>query len=221
MLHKGFDHALERLELFMTGKTFPLTENIAIKSQFYFDKIPVKSLKVIRNTDRVKPSEMASRISEFKEEAKIGDKFGKSWETHWFLIEIEIPEEWTKEDKEVHFIWNGKCEAAIYDIKGSKLLSAITENVREVYLMKRPGVKDDFTDQSINKDGSRTKITYLLEMACNEMFGNFSDGFNTPVDMNREFELKKCEIGLFNKVAWDLFYNFELLKDGAKLFEQT
>ena len=47
------------------------------------------------------------------------------------------------------------------------------------------------------------------------MFGNFRSGFNTEIDMNREFKLEKCKIGLFNRVAWDLLYNFELLKDGA------
>jgi hypothetical protein len=27
----------------------------------------------------------------FKEDAKIGDLFGKSWDTHWFLVDIEVP----------------------------------------------------------------------------------------------------------------------------------
>ncbi len=48
-------------------------------------------------------------------------------------------------------------------------------------------------------------------MACNEMFGNFVTGFNSQVDMKKEFKLEKCEIALFNRTAWDLFYNFELL----------
>lgn len=77
----------------------------------------------------------------------------------------------------MHFIWNGKCEAAIYTIDGSRLLSAITENVREVYLIKRKGIKNDLTNKDINKTGQPNTISYLLEMACNEMFGNFIDGF--------------------------------------------
>lgn len=39
--------------------------------------------------------------------------------------------------------------------------------------------------------------------------------------MNKHFKLEKCEIGLFNKTAWDLYYNFELLRDGAKEFEKN
>lgn len=64
---------------------------------------------------------IASRLGDFKEEAKIGDLFGKSWDTHWFLVEIAIPEEWPA-DGEVHFLWNGKCEGSLYNLAGTKLL---------------------------------------------------------------------------------------------------
>lgn len=58
-------------------------------------------------------------------------------------------------------------------------------------------------------------------MACNEMFGNFEEGFNSKIDMKRKFVLEKCEVSLFNRDAWNLFFNFELLRDGAKEFEKT
>jgi alpha-mannosidase len=57
---------------------------------------------------------------EYKEEAKIGDFFGDSWATHWFRLEIEVPEAWVTE--EVHFLWNGKCEGSLYTLDGSRLL---------------------------------------------------------------------------------------------------
>ena len=57
-------------------------------------------------------------------------------------------------------------------------------------------------------------------MACNEMFGNFVTGFNSQVDMKEEFKLEMCEIALFNRSAWNLYLNFELLQNGAKAFEQ-
>jgi hypothetical protein len=122
--YKNFDHTAERLNLFLNGKCFPDEQEISIKTQFYKEKAPVKSLKVIRDTGRVKPAEIAARIAEFKEDAKIGDLFGKSWDTHWFLIEIEIPSAWVEEAKEeeIHFVWNGKCEASLYNIDGSRLL---------------------------------------------------------------------------------------------------
>ena len=93
MHYKNFDHTLERLQLFLNGKCFPEQQEISIKTQFYHHKAPLKSLKVIRDTGRVKASEIVQKMQEggFKEEAKIGDLFGKSWDTHWFLLDIEVP----------------------------------------------------------------------------------------------------------------------------------
>ena len=161
-------------------------------------------------------------MGEFKEEAKIGDLFGKSWDTHWFRVEIEIPESWKQEaESEVHFLWNGKCEASLWTIDGKHLLQAFTENVRETYILMRPDIKDDFKDPSINQTRNPLRVTYLLEMACNEMFGNFVTGFNSHVDMHKEFKLEKCEVALFNRHAWNLYFNFELLRHGAEKFEKT
>lgn len=54
-------------------------------------------------------------------------------------------------------------------------------------MVKRQGIKDDFTDPKVNTTGSSTQVTYLLEMACNEIFGNFVEGFNSKIDMLKEF----------------------------------
>jgi hypothetical protein len=64
-------------------------------------------------------------------------------------------------------------------------------------------------------------VRYLLEMACNEMFGNFITGFNSHVDMHKEFKLEKCEVALFNRHAWNLYFNFEMIKNSAEKFEKT
>lgn len=91
MFHKNFEHTLERLELFLNGKAYSKDQQISINTQFYTEKLPVKSLKVIRNTERFQSKDIASRLDDFKENVKIGDTFGKSWSTHWFLMDIEIP----------------------------------------------------------------------------------------------------------------------------------
>jgi alpha-mannosidase len=150
MYVKNFDHTLERQELFLNGKVYKDSSKISIKSQFYFEKKPFTSLKVIKNTGRFVSKSIVERINEFQKDAHIGDHFGSSWTTHWFKIDITVPDEWLDEDKEVHLLWNGKCEAAIYTIDGARLLSAITENVREIYLIKRKGIKDDLKDLTVN-----------------------------------------------------------------------
>lgn len=93
--------------------------------------------------------------------------------------------------------------------------------MREQYVLRRPGVKDDFADPLVNPSGSSTHVAYLLEMACNEMFGNFVSGFLSRVDMKKQFRLEKCEVAVFNRTAWSLYYNFEVMRDGAEHFEKT
>ena len=78
----------------------------------------------------------------FNEIPKIGDKFGPSYSTHMFRVELRIPKKWVTDDAEIHFIWNGKCEASLYSPKNGKHLSAITENVREIYKIKGPNRND-------------------------------------------------------------------------------
>ena len=98
-------------------------------------------------------------MAEFTEEAKIGDLFGKSWDTHWFLVDIEVPQEWLeKADAEVHFLWNGKCEASLWTIDGLRLIQAFTENVRETYIIKRKDIKDDLSDPSVNQTGAGNRV---------------------------------------------------------------
>ena len=39
---------------------------------------------------------------------QVGEKFGPLWSTHWFRIEIDIPETWA--GKPVYFLWNSYSE---------------------------------------------------------------------------------------------------------------
>ena len=146
MQYKNFDHTLERLELFLDGKCYPKEQEISIQTQFYPRLSPLKGLRVIRDTGRVKPNSMGVRPdSDWQEEAKLGDVFGPSWATHWFLVEIEVPKDWPQ-DSEIHFLWNGKCEGSLYNRDGSRLLQAFSENVRTRYIIRRAPIKNDLSE---------------------------------------------------------------------------
>lgn len=41
--------------------------------------------------------------------AKVGDKFGRSWSTHWFKVNITIPAKFA--GQEVHLLWDSESEA--------------------------------------------------------------------------------------------------------------
>jgi hypothetical protein len=87
-----------------------------------------------------------------------------------FLVDLIIPKKWIEADPncEIHFIWNGSCEASLYNSKNGKHLQAITENVREIYHIKDGRDKDDLKDPDllISQDENSYTVRYLLEMAC-------------------------------------------------------
>jgi hypothetical protein len=61
-------------------------------------------------------------------------------------------------DPEIHFLWNGKCEASLWTIDGKRLIQAFTENVRETYVIKRKKVKDDLSDPTVNQTGQANHV---------------------------------------------------------------
>ena len=55
------------------------------------------------------------------------------------------------------------------------------------------------------------------------MFGNFvgnNKWGNGKVDMNKEFEFKKCQIALFNPQIDAYYHNLVLIRDAAKLLDK-
>ena len=51
-----------------------------------------------------------------------GAKFGPSYSTQMFRVELAIPVEWVTEESEIHFLWNGSCEASLFNPKTGKHL---------------------------------------------------------------------------------------------------
>jgi hypothetical protein len=87
-----------------------------------------------------------------------------------FKVKLLIPKKWIEEDPncEIHFVWNAGCEASLYNPKTGKHLSAITENVREVYHIKDGKSKNDLANPHlvVAEDEKHITVCYLLEMAC-------------------------------------------------------
>lgn len=53
------------------------------------------------------------------------------------------------------------------------------------------------------------------------MFGAFKGDnmWGSVIDPEREYELKKCEIGLFNPKIEKYFYDIQMIRDAAKLID--
>lgn len=59
-------------------------------------------------------------------------------------------------------------------------------------------------------------------MACTAMFGNGTgNGWGglgpTPTDLKKEFKLKQVELGVLDRVAYDLLAQFSIIADLAKV----
>ena len=194
--------SVDRLRLLTEKTNFPLTDKLSLDTQIYRSYSDITDIKTLRNTGIIK-FDQAKSEEEKAELAKVGDKFGESWTTHWFFVEFTIPEEWDKlaaEEDEFHFIWDSGCEATIYDYETGMYLQGLSTPRRYFYILDRNGPK---------------KHKFAIEMACNGMFGNFSDGRGglNPVDHHKTFTLNKCQIGLFRRNLWELKMDFDTIFD--------
>jgi len=129
---------------------------------------------------------------------KTGERFGPSWTTHWFDVRVDVPGDWG--GGEVHFLWDCECEGLLWWEDG-RPMQAFTggdgcDRRAEFILTK-------------NARGGET-FHFYVEAAANHMFGNDAGGIGPPT-ADRYFTLKKCEIGLFCRNAWDLFYDLEVI----------
>lgn len=73
-----------------------------------------------------------------------------------------------------------------------KLIQAFSDEKRDIYVLKKPGFKDDFSKSD--------KIDFLLELACNGSFGNYC-GQNAISGNYKEkvYTLKKASIKILNR----------------------
>ncbi|OZJ02857.1 hypothetical protein BZG36_03218 [Bifiguratus adelaidae] len=174
--------------------------NINLLSQLYrartdseeFIKVHVWSVPGLKRV----PFEEAV-LQEFRPTG-LGEWFGPSWSTHWFLIQVTIPVPFA--GKEVHFLWNSDNEGLIFGEDGMPLqglTGGAGSDARHEYIL------------TTNAQGGE-KYTFYIEMACNGMFGT-GNGLIGPPDPNRFFNLNECELAVPNNEAWALLYDYQVI----------
>lgn len=136
---------------------------------------------------------------------KVGHHFGPTWSTHWVRVEATIPAAW--KGREVRLRWDSSCEACVWQngvprqgLTGSgrpDWEAAGNEPIRAEYVLTRRAKGNE-------------RVTLYIEVACNQLFG-LDDG---PKGLG---ELKKAEIAVFDREAWDLHFDFLTV---AEMMEQ-
>jgi alpha-mannosidase len=189
-MQKHADLTLKRISLFAERR---------LPQLLYTSKAPVR-LSVFSAPGRI-PYDEAVKGSYVP--ANVGEKFGPLWSTHWFQVDIEIPEAWA--GKEVHFLWDSCSEGMIWE--DGKALQGLTgsggswspEIVRGEFVLAQKA------------RGGETR-TLFVEIAINNLFGISDDPiFQAFVGM-----LRQAEIALFDREAWDLMWDFTVVGDMAK-----
>lgn len=134
-----------------------------------------------------------------------GERFGPPWSTHWCRVEIAIPAAWA--GREVHLLWDSTSEACIWQDgeplqgltgSGSGWSAEPARPLRGEYCLTR------------NAAGGERIVLYV-EVACNGLFGMASE-LAGPTTLGL---LRQAEIAVFDRAAWDLLWDFQVVADMA------
>jgi alpha-mannosidase len=158
---------------------------------------PVPSLVVAGPLDRI-TYEQAQKLDRFRR-AKIGDQFGPLWATFWFRGQATVPREWA--GKRVDLQWASHSEATLW-IDGKSRQG----------LNQEAGFRPSYArTDAILLDRARggDKIEFQIEMACNRLFGSAE----FPVKSISPFVLERCDIAVFDPLAWEIYYDLRTLVD--------
>ncbi|XP_055352716.1 alpha-mannosidase 2C1-like [Paramacrobiotus metropolitanus] len=141
----------------------------------------------------------------------LGEPFGPTWSTHWFIVDICIPEAWI--GREVHLLWDSGSEAMLYEAGGTVPLQAFSGGIdfqmRDCYVLSKQLTA-----------GQRQRELWL-EVACNDLFGAGAGGMINPPDPAKTFSVKKAAVALFDREVFDLFTDFEILFGMAKCLPEN
>jgi alpha-mannosidase len=168
----------------------------------YPDSAPV-GLSVFHAPDRIPYAEAVK--GEYGP-AQVGDQFGPFWSTHWFKVEIQVPTDWA--GREVHFLWDSSSEGQIY--MDGKPMQGLTGS--GIWGREFPPIRPQYRLTKAAKGGET--YTLYVEMAVNHLFGvGLSDN---PDAVAQTVRLGQAEIAVFDRDAWDVFWDFKVVADMAE-----
>ncbi|PGH05440.1 alpha-mannosidase [Blastomyces parvus] len=161
-------------------------------------------LSVYSVPDLARPSFKDATSHEFRPTRR-GESFGPSWSTHWFKIQLTVPEDMRKKER-LEFHWDANNEGMVWTEDGKPLQGLTGGGERIEWILP-----DSFRD-------GKEHIFYI-EMACNGMFGNAPGGDSIqPPDPNKYYRLNVARITAVNLQARALYYDFWMIGDAAREF---
>ncbi|MBI1337316.1 MAG: hypothetical protein GC164_10185 [Phycisphaera sp.] len=159
----------------------------------YAQTRPVRSVVVAGPVDRIAYTD-AQKLTDFRA-AQIGEIFGPPWSTFWFRVEASVPVEWA--GQRIDLLWDSQSEATLWiDGRTIQGLNMTSGDRPDAVLLR--GAK-----------GGET-LQFQIEMACNRKFGaSTAGGVYNP--LTSPYQLKQCEIAVFDEQAWKLYFDATVL----------
>jgi alpha-mannosidase len=173
----------------------------------YSAKVPLASMAVwaAPGVARTPVSEALTHLDEFSP-IEIGHEFAPAWSTHFVRVRVSVPDEWA--GREVHLIWDANAEETVYDMSGNVLQGmngSTGEDRRAEFVV------------SYKHSAATPTYSFIVAVACNGLFGNSEWNVGpTPPNPDKRCPLKTAHAALFDREAWDLFYDYAVVADMAE-----
>ncbi|XP_069185625.1 alpha-mannosidase 2C1 isoform X1 [Procambarus clarkii] len=142
----------------------------------------------------------------------IGESYGPLWSTHWFKIEVTIPESW--KGQQTWLLWNSEAEAMLWSMNGEPL-QGLSPGGGGLPNQKR-------ADYPISRcwNGSKETLVYYIEMSCNNMFGAGKKGLIFAPDPERRFKVEMAKVCTMDADVHKLILDLKVLHDLAASISQ-
>jgi len=175
-----------------------------ISREILKDEIPVSA----EFSHSVEPVAFENRQKGTFREIISGEKWGETWDSAWFHIKADIPENWSNKNIALHLDFNG--EALIFDEQGTPLYGLTNGSVfdndysKDVYRLP-----SDYSD--------RESIDLWIETAANHLFGIDRDEDLSNTDPKRHGEYRgivnHMSLCIFDETLWHLWLDVQVLSD--------
>ncbi|XP_054987726.1 alpha-mannosidase 2C1 isoform X1 [Sorex araneus] len=187
---------LERVEKFISPLYFT---DCNLRGRLFGERRPAAALASFLAPERLP---YGDAVCQRFRPASLGDRFGPTWWTCWFQVELTIPEDWV--GQEIHFCWESDGESLVWR-DGQPVQGLTKEGEKTSYIL---------TD-SLREEDPRS-LTLYVEVACNGLLGAGKGSLIAAPDPEKTFQVSRAELAVFRRDVHKLLVDLELLLGIAK-----
>ncbi|VDN08434.1 unnamed protein product, partial [Thelazia callipaeda] len=169
-LFKNERTTFERIEKFISNSHFL---DCNLYGRVYGKSYPIHVKHCDFGSNIVTFSEAVEALSVRGSEVNVGFKFGPTWTTHWFQIDVEVPEDWDMETKSVLRI-DAECEALLWSEDGEPI----------------QGLSPDFGRTDFEIPTVSLAQRFYVEASCSDRNGDGENCGIRPAKMDKLFEVQ-------------------------------